>query len=186
MGTNTCRPVLPEVFTIARSAISCSSARSQKATFLPVAKPLLVELGLRPLRLLARIDVGVDVEHQEVGVVERGALESLRASWRNRCPAPAAVRLDVGAGVPDMKLEGAVLAQPEERRQVVRQDVAIAARPDARRRWASVSHELRQLLLPVLLIEALAVDALGHADHGERPVLEVRQHEARDALRGSG
>src|SRR5215470_8568649 len=38
--------------------------------------------------------------------------------------------------------------------------------------------ELRQRLRPVLLEEALTVDALGHADHGEWPVGKVRQHEA--------
>ena len=39
--------------------------------------------------------------------------------------------------------------------------------------------ELRPLLVPVLLVEALAADAVGHADHGERAVGEVRQHERR-------
>jgi hypothetical protein len=41
-------------------------------------------------------------------------------------------------------------------------------------------HERRALLRPVLLEEALAADAFGHADHGERPVGEVRQHVRRD------
>ena len=39
--------------------------------------------------------------------------------------------------------------------------------------------ERRPLLLPVLLIEALAMDAVGHADHGERPIGEMRQHARR-------
>ncbi len=42
-------------------------------------------------------------------------------------------------------------------------------------------HERRLLLLPVLLVEALPADAVGHADHRERPVREMRQHERRDA-----
>ena len=36
------------------------------------------------------------------------------------------------------------------------------------------------LLLPVLLKEALAADAVGHADHRERPVGKMRQHVRRD------
>ncbi len=35
-------------------------------------------------------------------------------------------------------------------------------------------------LLPVLLEEALPVDAVGHADHRQRPVGQMRQHERRD------
>ena len=40
--------------------------------------------------------------------------------------------------------------------------------------------ERRPLLLPVLLEEALAADAVGHADHRERAVGEMRQHVRRD------
>ena len=43
-----------------------------------------------------------------------------------------------------------------------------------------VSTNVGPLLLPVLLEEALAADAVGHADHRERPVGEVRQDERRD------
>ena len=38
--------------------------------------------------------------------------------------------------------------------------------------------EFRQRLFPVLLEEALTVDPFRHADHAERPILQVRQHEA--------
>ena len=44
-----------------------------------------------------------------------------------------------------------------------------------------VLDELRQRLLPVFLEEPLAVDTLGHADHRQRPVAQVRQHVRRDA-----
>ena len=40
--------------------------------------------------------------------------------------------------------------------------------------------ERRTLLLPVLLEEPLAADAVRHADHGERPIGEMRQHVRRD------
>ena len=36
--------------------------------------------------------------------------------------------------------------------------------------------EVGPLLLPVLLEEPLAADAVGHADHRQRPIGEVRQH----------
>ena len=39
-----------------------------------------------------------------------------------------------------------------------------------------VSTNAGPLLLPVLLEEALAADAVGHADHRERPIGEMRQH----------
>ena len=42
-----------------------------------------------------------------------------------------------------------------------------------------VSANAGTLLLPVLLEEALAADAVGHADHRERTVGEVRQDERR-------
>ena len=40
--------------------------------------------------------------------------------------------------------------------------------------------ERRPLLLPVLLEEALAADAVGHADHRQRTIGEMRQHVRRD------
>ena len=40
--------------------------------------------------------------------------------------------------------------------------------------------ERRTLLLPVLLEESLAADAVRHADHGERPIGKMRQHVRRD------
>ncbi len=40
--------------------------------------------------------------------------------------------------------------------------------------------ELRLRLLPVLLEEALTVDAVGHADHRQRPVGQMRQDVRRD------
>ena len=52
IGTNTCRPVLPEVFTIASRDICFSSARNQNATRLPTANPRLLSSGSAPLASL--------------------------------------------------------------------------------------------------------------------------------------
>ena len=76
--------------------------------------------------------------------------------------------------MPDVEFQRARLGEPEERGQVVADQVLVplvlAAGPDADR-----VHELRPRLLPVLLEEALAADAVGHADHRERPVGQVRE-----------
>ena len=40
--------------------------------------------------------------------------------------------------------------------------------------------ERRSLLLPVLLEEPLPADPVGHADHGQRTIGEMRQDERRD------
>ena len=81
--------------------------------------------------------------------------------------------------MPDVELERARLREPQQRRQVVAQQVLVALVLVAGEHGDRLD-ERRPLLLPVLLEEALAVDAVGHADHGQRPVGEVRQHERRD------
>ena len=48
MGTKTCRPVLPEVFTIGSSDMLASSSRSQKATSLPFSKATVLSSGSSP------------------------------------------------------------------------------------------------------------------------------------------
>src|SRR5689334_4723335 len=77
--------------------------------------------------------------------------------------------------MPDVEFERAVLREPEQRRQVVAKEhflrALVVAGEDRER-----LDELRLVLAPVLLEEALALDPLGHADHRERPVGEVRQH----------
>src|SRR5438874_9236804 len=82
--------------------------------------------------------------------------------------------------MPYVEFERADLPEPEQRRQVVGEQIPVllvlVLGEDGDR-----LDELGQLLRPVLLEETLAVDALGHADHGERAVREVRKHEARDA-----
>src|SRR4051812_41844264 len=79
-----------------------------------------------------------------------------------------------------MELQGATLPEPQQGRQVVAEDVAVllvlVIREDVHSR-----DEVRQRLLPMLLIEAFPVDALWHTDHGQWPVLQMRQHEWRDA-----
>ena len=82
--------------------------------------------------------------------------------------------------MPDVELERPHLAEPQQGRQIVGQQIAmtlVLAPGEHRDRL----DELRQRLCPVLLKETLAMDALGHADHGERAIGQVRQHEARDA-----
>ena len=73
-----------------------------------------------------------------------------------------------------MELERAHLTQPEQRRQVVGQQILLlfVLGPGVH---LHALHELRPLLAPVLLEEPLAADALGHPDHRERPVPEMRQ-----------
>ena len=77
-----------------------------------------------------------------------------------------------------MKFERAVLTQPQERRQIVGEDVVLLLTlvPGEHRHRLD---EVRHALLPVLLKEALAVDPLGHANHRQRPILQMRQHETR-------
>ena len=48
MGTNTCRPVLPDVFTTARNDIALSKSLIQNATRLPTVNPLGLSSGSAP------------------------------------------------------------------------------------------------------------------------------------------
>ena len=81
--------------------------------------------------------------------------------------------------MPDVEFERAGLREPQQRRQVVAQQVLVALVLVLREHGDRLD-ELRPLLLPVLLEEALPADAVGHADHGERTIGEMRQHERRD------
>ena len=82
------------------------------------------------------------------------------------------------ARMPHMKLERSRLREPEQRWQVVAQQVLVALvlvprehRNRASKRWL--------LLLPVFLKEALTVNAVRHPDHRQRPVRQMRQDERR-------
>ena len=81
--------------------------------------------------------------------------------------------------MPDVEFERARLREPQQRRQVVAQQVVVLLVLAAREHGDRLD-ERRPLLLPVLLEEALAADAVGHADHRQRAVGEVRQHVRRD------
>src|SRR5437870_1434577 len=88
-----------------------------------------------------------------------------------RAASKATVRGGLGAGVPDMELEGPVLSQPQQCRQIVGEDVTmllVFVIGKYRHRF----HEVRLRLVPMFLVEALTMYAFGHADHGQRPVLE--------------
>src|ERR1700731_5049103 len=82
--------------------------------------------------------------------------------------------------MPHGELESADLPEPQECGQVVGEQIAVLAVLVLGKNGDRLD-ELRQRLRPVLLKEALAVDALGHANHGQRSIRKVRQHEARDA-----
>src|SRR5262245_28671375 len=82
--------------------------------------------------------------------------------------------------MPDVEFERGHLTESEERRQVVGEQVVVLL-VLAAREHGDLLDVLGPRLAPVLLEEALAVDALGHADHRERPILEMRQHVGRDA-----
>ena len=136
-----------------------------------------VELGLVSRRLLAGIDVRIDVEHHIVRVVQHRLLEGLERARIVRCLG-ARIGRHFGARVPDVELERARLRKPQQCRQVVAQQVVVRLVPVIGKHRDRLG-ERRPLLAPVLLVEALAMDAVGHADHGERPVGEMRQHERR-------
>ena len=137
----------------------------------------VVELGLVTRRFLTRVDVGVDVEHHVVRVIQHRLLEGLERA-RIVCRLGARIGRHFGARVPDMELKRARLREPEQRRQVVAQQIVVRLVLVIRKHRDRLG-ERRPLLAPVLLVEALAVDAVRHADHGERPVREMRQHERR-------
>ena len=81
--------------------------------------------------------------------------------------------------MPDVELERARLRQPQQRRQVVAQQVLVLLVLVSGEHGDGLD-EVGALLLPVLLEEALSADAVGHADHRQRPIGQVRQHERRD------
>ena len=83
-----------------------------------------VELGLGALRLLAGIDVRIEVEQHVVGVVQHRGLERCE-----RARVVGALRHCVRAGLrarmPDVELERPRLREPQQRRQVVAQQVVV-------------------------------------------------------------
>ena len=175
IGTNTCRPVLPEVFTIGSSDISAAARAARTRPPCPSRTRRVLSSGSAPLRLLARIDVRIDVEQHVVGIVEHRGLERLERASRSRCSSMAASGAGLRARMPDVELERARLREPEQRRQVVAEQVVVLSSLWPENTVIGLD-ERRPLLLPVLLEEALAVDAVGHADHRQRPVGEMRQH----------
>ncbi len=134
-----------------------------------------VQLGLFAGRFLAGIDIGVDVEDDVVGVIEDGSFER---GERARVVGPLVrrIRARFRPGMPHVKLEGARLREPQQRRQVVAQQVVVALVFVLGENGDRLG-EPGKIVIPVFLEKALPADALGHADHGERPVGEMRKHE---------
>ena len=175
IGTNTCRPVLPEVFTIGSSAMRVQQLAQPERDFLALLEGDGVELRLGALRLLARVDVRVDVEQHVVGVVEDRAPRATRARSRSRClrsrsrgPGRARECQTWNSSVPDCASHSSVGRLLHSRYSCC-SSLWLGEHGDR-------LDEIGPRLLPVLLEEALAADAVGHADHRERPVGEVRQH----------
>ena len=81
--------------------------------------------------------------------------------------------------MPDVELERPRLRKPEQRRQVVAHQVVVPFVLVLGKHGDALD-EVRPLLLPVLLEETLAADAVGHADHREWTVGQVRQDVGRD------
>src|SRR6266404_7436647 len=81
--------------------------------------------------------------------------------------------------MPDVEFERSGLREPQQCRQVVAQEdlmlLVLVLREDG-----DGLDKLRPLLLPVLLEETLSLYSVGHADHGERAVRQMRQDEGRD------
>ena len=71
-----------------------------------------MQLRLLALGFLSRVQVGIEIEYDEVGIVEHRLLQGCLGA--GELPAPAA---GVGPGIdsrePGMQLEGAHLSQPE-------------------------------------------------------------------------
>ena len=164
---------------MASSDMLCSSSRSQNATSLPFSKATVLSSGSAPFASLPGIDVRIEVEQHVVGIVEDRRLERFE-----RARVVGALRDGIGpelrARMPDVELERARLREPQQRRQVVAQQVVVLLVLAAREHGDRSRRNRGPLLLPVLLEEALAADAVGHADHRQRPIGEVRQHVGRD------
>ena len=107
------------------------------------------------------------------------ALPQLLLRAGEALPQVRRVRLDGRARQPRMQFEVGELRQPDERRQVVHDEVVHVPL----RRCREEPHglrERRQVVLPTLLVEAPAVDAVRVACHRQRPVPQVRQQVRRD------
>ncbi len=72
------------------------------------------------------------------------------------------------------------LAQPQQSRQVVGENVIVRAADVLGERRDHLD-ELGPFLIPMFLKKSLAADALGHADHREWTIAQMRQHIGRDA-----
>ena len=92
IGTNTCRPGLARRLDDRLERHALQKLAQPERDFLALLERDGVELRLGALRLLARIDVRVEVEEHVIGKVEDRGFERLRASSRSRCsslPRPA-------------------------------------------------------------------------------------------------
>ena len=132
---------------------------------------LAVELGLLARRLVAAVDVGVEVEEEEVGVVEDGGLD-VRAGGGEGGGEAAGVGLGGDAGHGRVELQVGELPQPQQCREVVaEQEVAVAARP-----LGVDGHGLDEVgrrALGVLLVEVQVAYAVGVAGEGDEAVAQV-------------
>jgi hypothetical protein len=79
-----------------------------------------------------------------------------------------------------MEFQRSHLPQPQQRRQVVAEDVIVIA-ADVLGEDRDGVDELGALLVPMLLEKPFAADPFWHADHRQRPVPQVRQHVRRNA-----
>ena len=113
-----------------------------------------------------------------IGIVEHRGFQRLE-----RRRVVGAFRHGVGSGLrarmPDVEFERPGLREPQQRRQVVAQQIIVPLVLVPREHRDGLD-ELRPLLLPVLLEKPLPPDAVGHADHRERAIGEMRQHVGRN------
>src|SRR2546422_979886 len=139
-----------------------SDAERQGAS---ASKGLSIELRLRPLGLTTGIEVGIEVEDDEIGIVEHRLLErGLRAG-----EGPAAdpgIRTGLDSREPCVQLETSHLPEPEERRQVLTNEI-LAVRVATRRVDRYTARECRRVV-PMLLEEALAPNSVRKAGSEKR------------------
>ena len=113
-----------------------------------------VELGLVTRGFLAGINIGIDIEYNPVGIIQHRALERFeRAAVVGLLG--RGILCDLGARVPDVKFERARLREPEERRQVVTQQILVRLVFVVREHGNRLD-KCRPFLRPVLLIEPLS------------------------------
>ena len=124
IGTNTCSPVLPEVLTIASSDMLSKELAQPEGDLLALLEGHRVELGLRALAPPSRSRCTDRCRTPRSRGSSGSTLRAIRARWRSRC-----CRDRVGPGprarVPDVELERPDLREPQQRRQVVAQQVVV-------------------------------------------------------------